>query len=53
MIEEISQYKEKKAALEFKGSSLVLASQILKEVALKMQKDYIPELNKEMSEWLR
>jgi uncharacterized protein YhaN len=49
VIEEISQYKEKKAALEFKGSSLVLASQILKEVALKMQKDYIPELNKEMS----
>lgn len=49
VIEEISQLKEKKAELEFKGASLVLASQILKEVALKMQKDYIPELNKEMS----
>ena len=41
--------KEKKAELEFRGSGLVLASQILKEVALKMQKDYIPELNREMS----
>lgn len=49
VIEEISQYGEKKEALEMKGLGLSLASQILKEVALKMQKDYIPELNKEMS----
>ncbi len=49
VIEEISQYKEKKEALEMKGSALSLASQILKEVALDMQKNYIPELNKEMS----
>lgn len=49
VIEEINRCKEKKAELEFRGSGLVLASQILKEVALKMQKDYIPELNREMS----
>lgn len=49
VIEEISCCREKKDDLEFKGASLVLASQILKEVALKMQKDYIPELNREMS----
>lgn len=49
VIEEIGSCQEKKEALEFKGASLALASQILKEVALKMQKNYIPELNKEMS----
>lgn len=49
VLEEINQYKVKKEDLEMKGSGLALASQILKEVALKMQKDYIPELNKEMS----
>jgi DNA repair exonuclease SbcCD ATPase subunit len=49
VIEEISCCQEKKEALEFKGASLALASHILKEVALKMQKDYIPELNREMS----
>lgn len=53
VIEEISQYKEKKEALELKGASLALASQILKEVALKMQKDYIPELNREMSRMIK
>ncbi len=48
-LEEISYYSEKKEELEMKGSSLMLASQVLKEAALKMQRDYIPYLNEEMS----
>jgi len=49
VLEEISYYTEKKEELEIKGASLVLASQVLKEAALKMQRDYIPYLNQEMS----
>lgn len=49
VLEEISFYTEKKEELEIKGASLVLASQVLKEAALKMQRDYIPYLNQEMS----
>ena len=49
VLEEISYYTEKKEELEMKGASLVLASQVLKEAALKMQRDYIPYLNEEMS----
>lgn len=48
-LEEICYYSEKKEELEMKGSSLALASQVLKEAALKMQRDYIPYLNEEMS----
>jgi len=49
VIEEISYYTEKKEELEIKGAGLALASQVLKEAALKMQRDYIPYLNQEMS----
>lgn len=49
VLEQISYYTEKKEELEMKGESLVLASQVLKEAALKMQRDYIPYLNEEMS----
>jgi uncharacterized protein YhaN len=48
-LEEICYYTEKKEELEMKGSALALASRILKETALKMQRDYIPYLNDEMS----
>lgn len=53
VLEELSSLKEKKEALELKGSSLTLASQVLKEVALNLQKDYIPELNREMSKMMK
>lgn len=49
VLEKISYFTEKKEELEIKGSSLILASQVLKEAALKMQRDYIPQLNEEMS----
>lgn len=49
VLEEICYYTGKKEELEMKGSALVFASQILKEAALKMQRDYIPYLNDEMS----
>ena len=49
VLEKISYYSEKKEELEMKGAGLVMASQVLKETALKMQRDYIPYLNDEMS----
>jgi uncharacterized protein YhaN len=44
--------QEKKSDLEMTGSSLALASQVLSEASLKLQRDYIPELNNEMSKLL-
>ena len=49
VMEEIALVQENKEKLEMVGSSLTLSSQILNEVALKLQRDYIPALNEEMS----
>ncbi len=48
VLEELENLQKKKEALERVGSSLTLASQVLRDVASRIQHDYIPALNKEM-----
>lgn len=50
--EEWGQLQLRKQKLQKIGASLTLASQILKETALSLQRDYVPALNQEMSRFL-
>ena len=49
ILEELALLQKRKEGLEKVGSSLTLAGQVLSHVALKLQQDYIPALNEEMS----
>lgn len=50
--EEIAYYEEKKQNLEKTGAGLSLAIELLNDAALKIQRDYIPALNNEMSNFV-
>lgn len=52
VIEELSNLRGKREDLELKGESLNLAIDILREVGLDMQRDYIPQLNREVSKMM-
>ena len=48
--EELTSLEEKRESLIKTGESLILASEILKDASCKIQKDYIPLLEKEMGQ---
>ncbi|NMA65000.1 MAG: AAA family ATPase [Clostridiaceae bacterium] len=52
VMEEIELCKEKKQSLEKLGDSLSLAIEILNETALKLQRDFTPALNREISMYM-
>lgn len=52
VMEEIEICKERKRSLEKLGDSLSLAIDILNETALKLQRDFTPALNNEMSRYM-
>jgi uncharacterized protein YhaN len=52
VMEELALLKDKKDKYELAGSSLILARQVLNDAAAKLQQDYVPALNNEISKMM-